>query len=107
MLFMGILHGFNKIIEKELRVHRTAGRLRVELGREERLGTVANSLVRPVIHVHKKRFPVGRQGPLVYRETVILGSDIATGATRLHHRLVMPAMPVFQFIGFRPGSPHV
>ena len=91
----------DKTVEDKLRVGRSAARLRVELRGEEGFRLVADSLVRPVVHVHKKRFPVGPQRIAVYRVAMILAGDKTLLRTDHAHRLVVAPVSVLQFINRR------
>lgn len=51
---------------------RTAARLGVELGAEERLGGVPNALVGTIVVVHKERFPFACQSVVVDSISVVL-----------------------------------
>ena len=61
-----------KLIEDELRIGRPAACFGMELGGEERLRLMADSFVRPVVHIDKERFPVSPQRVARHRVAVIL-----------------------------------
>ena len=54
-----------------------------------------DALVCAVIHVHEQRFPVSGKCCLIYRKSMILGSNITTGSTGVHDRLIVTSMTVF------------
>ena len=66
---------------------------------------MADAFVGAVVHIHKPRFPVGSEGLVVNRESVVLRGDEAAVRADHTYRLVMTAVPVLQFIGVgTPGS---
>lgn len=88
----------HELVEKEFRVRRTGGSLRVELGREPRIALVADALVGAIVHIDEKRFPIGAQGIIIHSIAMILAGDEATVGTHHTHGLVVAAVSILQFI---------
>ena len=76
----------------------------MELDRAERLGSVPDPFVGPVVHVDEPRLPVLSQSLVVYGESVILGCDEAAVGPHHPDRLVVAAVTVFQLLCIRAAG---
>lgn len=85
----------DEFVEKEFGVGRTAGCLRVELRREERLALVADSLVGIIVHIYEKRLPIGSECVVVHCESVVLGCYETSVGPNHPDRLVVAPVAVF------------
>src|SRR5262245_32094930 len=75
----------------------------MKLHAHKRAYAMPDSLVRAIIGVYKPRFPVRRQGGVVYRIAVVLGGDVAALCADFQTGLILAAVPEFEFIGLGPG----
>ena len=98
------LQQLHELVEEELGIRRSAGGLGVELGREPGVVPVADTLVRAVVHVDEQRFPIGAQGVVVHRITMVLAGDEAAVGAHLPHGLVVAAVSVLQLVDARSAG---
>ena len=94
----------DELIEKELRVDRTAAGLGMELHRTPWPGRVADALVRSVVHVGEPGRPVGGERVGVDGISVVLACDEATHVAFQTCRLVVAAVAVFQLVDVGTGG---
>ena len=59
---------------------------------------MSDALIRAVVHIHKQRFPIGRECRVIHSIAMILRSDEALGGSNPLHGLVVRAVTVFQFV---------
>ena len=96
---LAALHVVHEAVEEEARVQRTSAGLGVELGGEDLLRAVDNTLVGVVVGVEEQRLPVGGQGSLVHSESVVLGGDEAVASKQVHAGHVSRAVTELHLVG--------
>lgn len=95
-------HG-NVCIEKERRVERTTLGLRMELGADNVLMLVANSLIAVIVKIYKERLPIIMvKSRDIHSIAVILAGDMAAASGEVEGRNVVSTVAVLQLDG--PGA---
>ena len=76
----------------------------MELGSEDRFGSMFEAFVAVVIKIFKIGLPISRNTFIINSKSMVLGTEICFVRSHFKYRLVMTSVPKFKFVGFSSGS---